>query len=596
MQGVPYIKNAKLKSAKLIWTLLLLSAIGALIYHMYFLVDQFLLFPKITMVSLGFNELVLPAVTICNVNTFMRSYTGNASRKLQRLVESVDPDQLDPSSNRRRRFVEDFDDFNYTDYIEYDINSDRKNRRNLGPENKKSKIERTFRDLFSREPRHLRRDIGHNIVNMLISCSFKGIECSSKNFTIHQSMDYGNCFTLQSPFMTVDSSGPTGGKYMYMYIGPYCSYDSPFFLHTRGLELILLTENSEYLRGITDGYGARVVVHPQGTFPYPHDQGFFISTATETNVALRLVSIERIGLPHGNCSSGDTFKTSHNLNYTRAVCLSVCEHNLMLERCDCYSGKMEEILIMADQIKDYKLCKSKEEIRCQAEVEEDIRIRSTSCFDNCFSPCSEKQYVKSISQRQWPTEDYTTILIQNVCEKKSKHPAFVDYCRQLLRQDARQRSLQFLKLVVYYEDLNYESIEERPEIEVAQFVSDIGGAFGLWIGLSILSVFELFQLCVEMCDLGCNKCCGHKKDKPVRTKKHNYDSRGDSANNIKLKELNRGIEKDFQKVYPQYGNKKQNYGYDHVDSDYENDVRRRRSEDNLWNIWSRNQKDPAYLY
>ena len=33
----------------------------------------------------------------------------------------------------------------------------------------------------------------------------------------------------------------------------------------------------------------------------------------------------------------------------------------------------------------------------------------------------------------------------------------------------------------------------------AQFASDVGGAIGLWIGLSILSMFELVQLLMELC-------------------------------------------------------------------------------------------------
>ncbi|XP_060578221.1 acid-sensing ion channel 1-like isoform X2 [Ruditapes philippinarum] len=63
----------------------------------------------------------------------------------------------------------------------------------------------------------------------------------------------------------------------------------------------------------------------------------------------------------------------------------------------------------------------------------------------------------------------------------------------------------FLKLNIYYEDLNFENLTEVPEIEIQQFLSDVGGAIGLWIGLSILSLCELVQLFVELCDYGMNK-------------------------------------------------------------------------------------------
>lgn len=36
----------------------------------------------------------------------------------------------------------------------------------------------------------------------------------------------------------------------------------------------------------------------------------------------------------------------------------------------------------------------------------------------------------------------------------------------------------------------------------AQFASDVGGAIGLWIGLSILAIFEVVQLFLELCAYG----------------------------------------------------------------------------------------------
>jgi hypothetical protein len=44
-------------------------------------------------------------------------------------------------------------------------------------------------------------------------------------------------------------------------------------------------------------------------------------------------------------------------------------------------------------------------------------------------------------------------------------------------------------------------------------MSDVGGAIGLWIGLSILSLFELVQLVLEMGALAGHKCCGESKPK-----------------------------------------------------------------------------------
>ena len=41
--------------------------------------------------------------------------------------------------------------------------------------------------------------------------------------------------------------------------------------------------------------------------------------------------------------------------------------------------------------------------------------------------------------------------------------------------------------------------------QTTQFLSDVGGAIGLWIGLSVLAFCEIFQLIAELIDYGMHK-------------------------------------------------------------------------------------------
>lgn len=43
----------------------------------------------------------------------------------------------------------------------------------------------------------------------------------------------------------------------------------------------------------------------------------------------------------------------------------------------------------------------------------------------------------------------------------------------------------------------------------SQFYSDLGGTVGLFLGLSVLSLFELAQLIMELCEWGLEQLCGH---------------------------------------------------------------------------------------
>lgn len=96
MQGVPYINNARLTSARYMWVFLLLSAIGAMIFHLYFLFTSFYAWPKITQINLGYSNLQLPAITLCNLNVIKKSELHRASPQLQKLVSFVDPSKFKP--------------------------------------------------------------------------------------------------------------------------------------------------------------------------------------------------------------------------------------------------------------------------------------------------------------------------------------------------------------------------------------------------------------------------------------------------------------------------------------------------------------------
>ena len=98
MQGIPYINSAKLPVARILWTLLLLGAVGGMIYHLYYLFDNFLLFPKITKIELGFNNLRFPDVTVCNVNIIKQRNLQylDESNELVTLIEALKPENVAP--------------------------------------------------------------------------------------------------------------------------------------------------------------------------------------------------------------------------------------------------------------------------------------------------------------------------------------------------------------------------------------------------------------------------------------------------------------------------------------------------------------------
>jgi len=56
----------------------------------------------------------------------------------------------------------------------------------------------------------------------------------------------------------------------------------------------------------------------------------------------------------------------------------------------------------------------------------------------------------------------------------------------------------FYSIYVYPEHLRYTYIDQQPKNELFGFVSYIGGIFGLFIGISCISLMEIFEISFKL--------------------------------------------------------------------------------------------------
>ncbi|EDO37452.1 predicted protein [Nematostella vectensis] len=124
-------------------------------------------------------------------------------------------------------------------------------------------------------------------------------------------------------------------------------------------------------------------------------------------------------------------------------------------------------------------------IRCLNKVQSLYQDNKLGCSEKCRPPCNEEVFKLSISSARWPTDDYEAHFLDELKEDKG----FV------LPANADARAY-FVKLQIFYEELNHEVIEEYRSYELVNFVSDIGGQLGLWIGISALTASELVELLI----------------------------------------------------------------------------------------------------
>ena len=56
----------------------------------------------------------------------------------------------------------------------------------------------------------------------------------------------------------------------------------------------------------------------------------------------------------------------------------------------------------------------------------------------------------------------------------------------------------FIVLYIYYNKLSYKFISQNPKTEMFNFISNIGGLLGVFLGISFLSFIEIFEIIYEI--------------------------------------------------------------------------------------------------
>ncbi|KAK7477363.1 hypothetical protein BaRGS_00031428 [Batillaria attramentaria] len=224
---------------KLLWVLVFLGGVGVTIYQIYQLVDDFTAHPVTTSFKLEFQPVDMPDVTICSTGVFNVSRVKTAERKigcdLQALVLT--------DSWKKYRSLE-CQNATYT----------------LNP-NLTGLCDRYFWFCNDTQLSKMDKYIATQKLSLFESLQEDSEDVASY-FTKFWTMEYGNCYTLNTSDMRVFESGVQSGLDIEFYLGNL-DMDEPMPLDM-----------------ISDGM--RVVIHERGTRPLPGSNGYSVSAGTQT--------------------------------------------------------------------------------------------------------------------------------------------------------------------------------------------------------------------------------------------------------------------------------------------------------------------------
>ncbi|XP_030054084.1 acid-sensing ion channel 1 isoform X1 [Microcaecilia unicolor] len=317
----------------------------------------------------------------------------------------------------------------------------------------------------------------HQLEDMLLNCSFQGKPCTAANFSVVFTR-YGKCYTFNSgqngkpPLISM--RGGTGN----------------------GLELMLDIQQDEYMPvwGETDETsfeaGIKVQIHSQDEPPFIDQLGFGVAPGFQTFVSCQEQRLIYLPPPWGDCKStpidSDFFDT-----YSITACRIDCETRYLVENCNCKMVHMPG---------DASYCTPEQYKEC-ADPALDFLVEKDNDYCMCDTPCNMTRYGKELSMVKIPSK------------------ASAKYLAKKYNKSEQYISENILVLDIFFEALNYETIEQKKAYEVAGLLGDIGGQMGLFIGASILTVLELFDYAYEILR---HKLCRRAKC-PKDHKRNNND-------------------------------------------------------------------------
>ncbi|CAF1417442.1 unnamed protein product [Rotaria sordida] len=349
--------------------------------------------------------------------------------------------------------------------------------------------------MFNRNKSDEFEKLGFQLSDMLLTCSYNGINCASK-FVHSLSAVYGNCFTFNwnistNKVYTLADLGSTlilrEGLSMTFYIPNHLSFPWMFFedglilfLHDNN-ELPYLAKNSIRLRpGLAH------------TITYRKSQTFFLPK------------------PYTNCTTvvGDNLRhiyeviydpyLAHQVAYSEALCYELCEQAYIFSRCFCILPipfLMRHVFSLDDNGLHFtNTCMpntTEEEcaLTARQKIAENASLMAIWC-SRCAPQCKHTQFSIDVSALLAPTAHQKAslkkILLENNLNLSLPNDFATNYDAYM---DAN-----YLRVTVTCASPYVTINKQKAKLTFVDTFSAIGGQTGLWIGLSTLSLMEFCEL------------------------------------------------------------------------------------------------------
>ena len=262
--------------------------------------------------------------------------------------------------------------------------------------------------------------------------------------------------------------------------------------------------------------GVSVYVYPR-FMKYPDfSNPIEIPPGYKANIALEKRIYKYMHSPYGQCDE----ESLDYENYSEKECLYACFIGKVFDACGCIPAyaKTVESYRTDDEYKNAPECTMEQafESSCSSVIiDTKDNLNKEHC--SCYEPCKETRFDTKTTYSKFPSlqlaNDFTNYYVRDDVNDFLWNSDFKVGPSDNKTTFDRTINLNnnILMLELFYDDLKVvETIEDQAD-DVASLISDFGGQFGLWMGISILTIVELLYYCFYKLPKGCVQdfgCCG----------------------------------------------------------------------------------------
>lgn len=535
---------------RVMWFILTLVFAGLVFWQWGLVIQTYLSYGVSVSLSIGFNTMVFPAVTVCNANPFKYSRVRHLLHDLDELVDtaldwvefSSQQDSSIPAPNSTNQnfthdpslwnhmplvLIDESDPNNPIVYNIFDGSTHHSKLHNVTKGNQTYNAKRykiaiqlctnngseckyrnftsgvqairewyllQFSSIFSKIPVEEKVKMGYQAEEMILTCMFGGRACSYRNFTRIFHQDYGNCYIFnwgQEGHELLESTNP-GADF--------------------GLKMVLDIDQHEYIPFLQTTAAVRMILHQQRSFPFLKDLGIYAMPGVETSIAVLVDQTQHLEAPYSSCTVDGTdvpvsnIYSKYNSSYSIQSCLRSCFQDMMVKYCNCahYLFPLPE---------NARFCNNKEDpdwVSCYYNIRDTVLNRE-HCIEICKQPCNDSSYKMTISMADWPSaaaEDWIFHVLSY--EKDSS-------------TDITVNRKGIMRLNIYFEEFNYRSISESATTNVVSLLSNLGGQFGFWMGGSVLCIIEFGEIIIDCIWITILKIHAWNRDRRQKKRRPEYN-------------------------------------------------------------------------